>query len=47
VAFAYDNYIRPRFHFSTCWGCPGASETSSETGKLLFREPDEVVILQP
>lgn len=47
VAFAYDNYIRPRFHFSTCWGCPAASGTSSETGKLLFREPDEVVILQP
>ena len=47
VAFAYDNYIRPRFHFSTCWGCPASSGTSSETGKLLFREPDEVVILQP
>lgn len=47
VAFAYDNYIRPRFHFSTCWGCPEASGTSSETGKVLFREPDEVVILQP
>ena len=47
VAFAYDNYIRPRFHFSTCWGCPAAAGTSSETGKLLFREPDEVVILQP
>lgn len=47
VAFAYDNYIRPRFHFSTCWGCPKDTGTSSETGKILFREPDEVVIVQP
>jgi hypothetical protein len=43
VAFAYDagGYIRPRLHFSTCWGCPG------ETGKLLHRKPDSVSILQP
>ena len=41
VAFAYSGYIRPRLHFSTCWGCPG------ETGKILFREPDSVVLLQP
>jgi formylglycine-generating enzyme required for sulfatase activity len=41
VAFAYSDYIRPRLHFSTCWGCPG------ETGKILFREPDTVAILQP
>ena len=41
VAFAYSGYIRPRLHFSTCWGCPG------ETGKVLFRNPDSVVILQP
>jgi formylglycine-generating enzyme required for sulfatase activity len=41
VAFAYDNYIRPRLHFSTCWGCPG------ETGKILHRPPDGAVILQP
>ena len=41
VAFAYSGYIRPRLHFSTCWGCPG------ETGKILFRTPDSVVILQP
>jgi len=47
VAFAYDNYIRPRFHFSTCWGCPQTAGTSSETGKILFREPDDVVIVQP
>ncbi len=41
VAFAYSNSIRPRLHFSTCWGCLG------ETGKLLFREPETVAILQP
>jgi hypothetical protein len=41
VAFAFSGYIRPRLHFSTCWGCPG------ETGKILFRKPDSVVILQP
>jgi hypothetical protein len=41
VAFAYSGYIRPRLHFSTCWGCLG------ETGKILFRSPDSVVILQP
>jgi hypothetical protein len=41
VAFAYDNSIRPRLHFSTCWGCPG------ETGKILFRKPERAVILQP
>jgi hypothetical protein len=40
VAFAYSGYIRPRLHFSTCWGCPG------ETGKLLHRDPDAVVIVQ-
>ncbi len=41
VAFAYSDSIRPRAHFSSCWGCPG------ETGKVLFRDPDSVVILQP
>jgi hypothetical protein len=41
VALAYDGYIRPRLHFSTCWGCPG------ETGKILYREPDAVAIVQP
>ena len=41
VAFAYDEYIRPRLHFSTCWGCPG------ETGKVLHRAPDDPIILQP
>jgi len=41
VALAYSGYIRPRLHFSTCWGCPG------ETGKILHRDPDAVVIVQP
>jgi hypothetical protein len=41
VAFAYSGYIRPRLHFSTCWGCPG------ETGKILYRDPDSVIIVQP
>ena len=41
VAFAYSNDIRPRLHLSSCWGCPG------ETGKILFRAPERVVILQP
>ena len=41
VALAYAPSIRPRVHFSTCWGCPG------ETGKVLFREPEELVMLQP
>ncbi|HVU03752.1 MAG TPA: SUMF1/EgtB/PvdO family nonheme iron enzyme [Polyangiaceae bacterium] len=41
VALAYNGYIRPRLHFSTCWGCPG------ETGKILYRDPDAVVIAQP
>jgi hypothetical protein len=41
VALAYNGYIRPRLHFSTCWGCPG------ETGKILYRDPDSVGIYQP
>ena len=41
VAFAYSGYIRPRLHFSTCWGCLG------ETGKILHRDPDSVSIVQP
>lgn len=41
VALAHDEFIRPRLHFSTCWGCPG------ETGKILFRRPERVAILQP
>jgi hypothetical protein len=41
IALAYAESIRPRIHFSSCWGCPG------ETGKVLFREPEELVLLQP
>jgi hypothetical protein len=41
VALAYDESIRTRLFFSTCWGCSG------ETGKILFREPESVAILQP
>lgn len=41
VALAYSDSIRPRLHFSTCWGCPG------ETGKILFRPPESVGIFQP
>jgi hypothetical protein len=41
VVLGYNGYIRPRLHFSTCWGCPG------ETGKILYREQDRVAILQP
>lgn len=41
IAFAYSAGIMPRFHFSSCWGCPG------DTGKVLYRKPDRAVILQP
>ena len=41
VALAYSPDIKPRVHFSTCWGCPG------ETGKILYKEPDSVSITQP
>ncbi len=41
IALAFAESIRPRMHFSSCWGCPG------ETGKLLFRPPNELVLLQP
>lgn len=41
VILAYSPSIRPRMHFSSCWGCPG------ENGKILFRKPNTAVILQP
>jgi hypothetical protein len=41
VALAYTDDIRPRLHFSTCWGCPG------ETGKILFRRPERIAIVAP
>jgi hypothetical protein len=40
-SFIMKNEPGPRLHFSTCWGCPG------ETGKILHRSPDSVVIVQP
>lgn len=40
VALAYNGYIRPRLHFTSCWGCVG------ETGKVLYRSNDTVAILQ-
>lgn len=41
VALAYHESIRPRLFFSSCWKCPG------ETGRLLYRDPDSVSIVQP
>lgn len=41
IAFAFSGSIKPRLHFSSCWGCLG------ETGKLLYRPPEDVAILQP
>jgi len=41
IALAFSDSIRPRLHWSSCWGCPG------ETGKILFRPPESVVIFQP
>lgn len=41
VVFGYHESIRPRLFFSTCWKCPG------ETGRILFRGPERIVIVQP
>jgi len=41
IALAYAPSILPRIHFTSCFGCPG------ETGKVLFRPPESVVLLQP
>jgi len=41
VVFGYHESIRPRLFFSTCWKCPG------ETGRILFRRPERIVIVQP
>jgi hypothetical protein len=41
IVLGYNGYIRPRLHFSSCWGCLG------ETGKILYRDQDRVAILQP
>jgi len=41
IAFAHHESIRPRLFFSSCWKCPG------ETGRILYREPDSIAIVQP
>lgn len=41
VVLAHGGAPRDRIRFSTCWGCPG------ETGRILYRDPDRVTILQP
>lgn len=41
VALGYEPRARDRLRFGTCWGCLG------EMGRLLYREPDRVAILQP
>jgi hypothetical protein len=41
IVLGYARVIRPRLHFSSCWGCAG------ETGKILYRDPDSVIISQP
>jgi hypothetical protein len=41
IALAYSSSIKPRVHFSSCWGCPG------EGGRILYRDLDVVSIVQP
>jgi hypothetical protein len=41
VALGYEARTRERLRFGTCWGCLG------EMGRLLYREPDRVLIVQP
>jgi hypothetical protein len=41
VALAYNPAQRARLEFSTCWGCLG------ETGRVLYRDPDQTLITQP
>ena len=41
IAFGHDARARERVRFGTCWGCLG------EMGRLLYREPDRVLITQP
>jgi len=41
VALGHDPRARERVRFGTCWGCLG------EMGRLLYREPDRVLIAQP
>jgi hypothetical protein len=41
VALGYEPTAREHMRFGTCWGCLG------EMGRLLYREPDRVLIVQP
>jgi hypothetical protein len=41
IALGYTEHNRQRLHFSSCWGCPG------ETGRVVYRAPDQALILQP
>jgi sulfatase-modifying factor enzyme 1 len=41
IALGYTGHLRPRLVFSSCWGCPG------ETGRIVYRDPDQALILQP
>jgi hypothetical protein len=41
VMLAYRPSRRGRLEFSTCWGCLG------ETGRVLYRDPDQTLITQP
>lgn len=41
VVLAYEPSQRASLEFSTCWDCLG------ETGRILYRDPDETIIVQP
>jgi hypothetical protein len=41
VALGFEPRVRERLRFGTCWECLG------EMGRLLYREPDRVLIVQP
>jgi hypothetical protein len=40
IALAYNNYVRKRMSWSTCWDCRG------ESGNVTYREDNRVVITQ-
>ncbi len=41
VAFAYADSLRSRLFFTPCWRCAG------ENGRILYRDPDTVALVQP
>ncbi|HWO09187.1 MAG TPA: hypothetical protein VNN80_06895 [Polyangiaceae bacterium] len=41
IALGYSAGARDRVRFGTCWNCTG------EMGRVLYREPDRVLIVQP